>query len=265
VSAFSACGKSFPADINLSVPRGQFAPATSPTMPGRQRKRGRRSSRGQRPLPTIVTATLPVGQVQNLSRPVVPVCKPGGPRATFTTILQSRQSATQDYVYSIAPAGPYFGQLSVLLSQMGNAAQYATVFDSYRINWVEFSFELNSGTTTTTVASSPRLIVSADFDDSNVPTDISQINGRPQSQQHQFWPTTPRFVFAIEPRPAVPVFNSGVFSGYTVPDKPVYVDSSNTSVPHYGIKFFAGNYNGGDTTSYINISYRASVTFRDPI
>jgi hypothetical protein len=45
---------------------------------------------------------------------------------------------------------------------------------------------------------------------------------------------------SIVPLPSPAVFNSSsVFSGYTTPDRPIWIDSSTLTVPHFGFKLAA--------------------------
>jgi len=66
----------------------------------------------------------------------------------------------------------------------------------------------------------------------------------------------------ISPRPALAAYQ-GAFTGYTVPDKPMWCDSANPGVQHYGYKYAVENM--VDTTQYIDVYYKFWFTARNPI
>jgi hypothetical protein len=155
---------------------------------------------------------------------------------------------------------PILGAQAFTFSQVAIATQVAALYDSYRIDAVTVQFQLR--TNPVSAGGLPKLTLYPDFDDATAASTLGGVNGHPQAVQHIFSPTRPEYAMTISPRPALAAYQ-GAFTGYAVPDNPVWCDSANPTVQHYGYKYAVENM--VDTTQYIDVYYKFWFTARNPI
>jgi hypothetical protein len=152
-----------------------------------------------------------------------------------------------------------FGANAIVLSALSNYSLYTAIFDSYKIDMVEYKFTLRQAGS---ASNYPSVILYPDWDDSTAPTSIQQAQSHPRSVAHVLTPLKPTCTLSLVPKVAVATYN-GAFNGYAQNDKPVWVDSGSPSVAHYGVKWAV--YNFADPTQYIDLSIKAWVSFREPV
>jgi hypothetical protein len=155
---------------------------------------------------------------------------------------------------------PILGGQYVQLNQLSNYALYTALFDQYRIDMVEVTFNLKNNPGSGTGFG--RLNVFPDFDDATAPASLANAQSHPRVMRHVFTPTQPTFTFSFQPRLAVAAYG-GAFTKYTSPSSKVYVDSSNADAQHYGYKYAIENFT--DTNNYIEVIYRVWLTMRSPL
>jgi hypothetical protein len=160
--------------------------------------------------------------------------------------------------------GQVFGANAITVSSLSNSSNYLAVFDSYRVDKVEYTFSLrNAGTGAGGFGNQfPTIYLFPDWDDSATPTSLSYAASHPRATRHVLTPNRPSAQMSIEPKVAVAAYN-GVFTGYGQPTGPMWIDSGSPNVAHYGIKWAVGYFL--DTTQYIDVSIKAWVSFREPI
>jgi hypothetical protein len=152
-----------------------------------------------------------------------------------------------------------FGANAITLSSLTNYSAFTSIFDSYKIDLVEYKFTLrNAGAS----GNYPTLVLYPDWDDATAPASVNVAQSHPRAVLHTFTPNRPMATMALVPRIAQAAYQ-GVFAGYSQPIGPTWVDSGSPSVAHYGIKWAA--YNLGDSTQVIDVSVKAWVSFREPV
>jgi hypothetical protein len=183
------------------------------------------------------------------------VQRPDSSRLTnFTTILTYPLGGLFIDVATTA-----YGANAIVLSSLTNYSAYTAIFDSYKIDLVEYKFTLrNTGVS----GNFPSLVIYPDWDDSTSPANVGVAQSHPRAVTHCLTPTRPTCTMSLVPRIAQAAFN-GVFTGYSQPTGPMWIDSGSPGVAHYGIKWAA--FNLGDSSQVIDVSIRAWVSFREPI
>jgi hypothetical protein len=152
-----------------------------------------------------------------------------------------------------------YGANAITLSSLTNATSYTGIFDSYRIDLVEYKFTLrNAGVS----GNYPSLVLYPDWDDSTPPGSVNLAQSHPRAVTHTLTPNRPVATMSLVPRIAQAAYN-GVFAGYSQPTGPTWVDCGSPGVAHYGIKWAA--YNLGDSSQVIDVSIKTWVSFREPV
>jgi len=189
--------------------------------------------------------------------------KPGGPTsgADFSTAQQVRTFAGgagsafanatgTAYAFLSAQAGAngYF----VLPFEIGDLDQVTTLaglFDQYRIDKVEVkllpeSNAINEVNGTAAQDVIPILTAVLDFDDANTPTSLAYTATYDNAQSVVYGQGG--LFITVKPAFTPALYSGGVFDGYEV-ERAGWVDFSNTSVPHFGIKGSISTLNGAST------------------
>lgn len=130
---------------------------------------------------------------------------------------------------------------------------YAKMYDEYRIRWVEVAFKFKYDTSSSMsywtnavppvqhagvpgelACTEPILYWKVDHNDLADPTmnDFAAkgFHGR-QMKSGRFYKCR------LSPKVQMPLYNGVVTSGYTTPDKPVWINTANINCPHYGLKW----------------------------
>jgi hypothetical protein len=131
---------------------------------------------------------------------------------------------------------------------LSSRAEYAAVFDKFRIRKVEYHFipvgdvQPNGddlGAATTVVAKPQLLEACIDLDDNTAPTTIGELL---ENETYRFTRPSQTMVVKYSPRVAREVFD-GVTASFEEPRGPVWVDCAQQTTPHYGMKLWV-NTNG---------------------
>lgn len=142
-------------------------------------------------------------------------------------------------VFALTGMDVYFGGVKTATIAMPNYAEFTSMYDQYRIDWVEvrFMFSNNSSSVNSPATVLPAFYIAKDYDDANSA-------GRPELEQYnnlKIWQAggqTNRngiFKVRVKPRAAVQYYN-GVASGYGPTQGQPRIDTSSPAVPHYGLK-----------------------------
>lgn len=110
-------------------------------------------------------------------------------------------------------------------------------FDAYRITCVDLVYKPNSftGPLPATASSGYAGWFAFDPDDNTVLTvgGVGGIAAKNTAVVHSLFEP---WEMSFEPRPTPALYTAGTFSGYELLEKPIWVDSDNLTVPHYGFK-----------------------------
>lgn len=186
--------------------------------------------------------------------------RPGGRGVggTYRTILSTTYGSA---TLTGNVVSPQFFSYSFALNQFANYSAYASLFDSYRIRFVEVKFALGLGNTNNT--SSPKLAYFADFDDQTAPISDGAVYSHPKTKTHYFTLINNELAVSLAPKIALATSQAGVFSGYSQPAGPAWVDCNNPAVYHNGLKGCVDNFT--DVNQRIDITFKAWIDFRDPL
>jgi len=112
-----------------------------------------------------------------------------------------------------------------------------TSFEAYRITAVDIVYKPNNlvgqPLSTTTITNGFVGWYAFDPDDNSVLTTLPQLQSKNTAVVHSMFEP---WEMTIHPRPSRAIYSGGAFSGYEIPTGPVWIDSDNLNVPHYGFK-----------------------------
>ena len=148
-------------------------------------------------------------------------------------------TAVKDLQFSFQLSGVtvYLAGVTWLQLGMPNYTELTALYDQYRIDWVEceFYFSNNYSTVNVPERALPIVYLAKDYDDVASAT----VQALQQYDSCQTWQTghqQPRGKHVIRVRPNVDIgVYQGVTTGYAR-GKPMFIDTTYPSVPHYGIK-----------------------------
>lgn len=161
-----------------------------------------------------------------------------------------------------------FGSYELQFDQLSGYADFAAVFDCYRIRKAKFQFFPHANVhnltevNTAAVAACRPILTAVDYDDSNTPSSIDELEQFNSVQVHD--PYKP-FALTFKPKPAGGVYAGGVTLGYSQLNDDTWIDCANDDVVHYGLKW--GTYaNGASQTVFQSwkVFVTAWVEFRQP-
>jgi len=157
------------------------------------------------------------------------------------------------------------------LSDLPNTSDLTNLYELYRLDFVEIIVEIAALTTSTLAVGSPALptlIIYPDYTDGTAPASLSEANEVAQAERITLSVAKPSLSRRIIPTTAVGIAtNSGgsLAGAYKMPSK--HFDCNFPSIPHFGIKMFASNYNIAsveDSGCILNVSFRYGLTMRNP-
>jgi hypothetical protein len=170
-------------------------------------------------------------------------------------------STTSVYTDTGNVVDPQLKGVLITFNSLSNYGLYTSLFDAYRIDVVEVIFNLQ--TNPSSGGKLPRLTVYPDYDDASAPASLANALSHPRAMQHVFSEARPTFKFKFVPMLASPVAGGGVFTSYSTPNRPVFVDSQSAGASHYGYKYAFENFT--DTSQSINVTWRVWFTCRNPV
>lgn len=160
---------------------------------------------------------------------------------------------------------------SFALSDLPNSNEFTSLYDLYRLDFVEIIVENAALTTSSFTVGSPALptlIIYPDYTDSGAPASISEANESALAERITMSYTKSSVSRRIKPMipTAVATNLTGTLAGaYAMPAR--HLSCVFPSVPHFGIKMFVANYNTvavEDSGAILNVSFRYGLTMRNP-
>jgi hypothetical protein len=150
------------------------------------------------------------------------------------------------------------------LNFVPGVTDFSALFDQYRIDRVEYVFEMDiaDGSLNSTTKW-PRIIVAPDFNNQAAPITENDVLVYEQSKQYQFSTSERRFSVVLKPMVAASIYRTGISNGYEM--KPSgWLDMATTDVPHYGVRFWVNNHNSTNFgSSRIRTYTRYWMSFRN--
>ena len=150
---------------------------------------------------------------------------------------------------------------------------YTGLFDNYRINWVQVTFEFTqnsmspqNGSNNPQSMFSPTIYAFVDRDDVGIPGSISAVQGR---QGHKVWnfnnKSKTKFSIRIKPKVAAQVFNGDTVNPVGYQQGQGWQDCAYPENKYYGLKLWVDNMLLPATNavqSVFRVSYTYNVSFK---
>ncbi len=152
-------------------------------------------------------------------------------------------SGSNNIQMSFAPGGSEIrlGGVAIYSDTLPNYAEFSNLFDQYRIRSVTCRFDWTANIYTNTGTSNvpPLIYLVADYDDSTDAA-VSALVQYPQVVTHSFITNgyTP-LIFSLQPKPLRDVASTGILTGYGPMPRAPYLRTTDSTIPHYGIKIAA--------------------------
>lgn len=141
------------------------------------------------------------------------------------------------------------GAVVFKLNSATDFGDFAQLFDRYKITGVKlkFLYQSNIANSDSTSGSNalPLLNYSFDADDADVPTTLDDVQ-RKQYCHQKILNGNYSFSIFLKPRILKEVYQSALGTGYNSA-KATWLDCNNSSIPHYGLKFWINNWCPGAT------------------
>jgi hypothetical protein len=180
------------------------------------------------------------------------------PRSQLSKPLRNHFAVTQMFdvagFFPTSTSVPTFSSITVSLSQFDSASSLVQVFDQYRI--MEIEIWITPQTSADVSTRQGQYFSVLDFDDATLLSTTAQALdyptcvATPQSTGHYR-----RFA----PHVAIAAYGGSVFTSFANQISP-WLDTSSSSIPHYGVKIAAGVSNG--TIQTFDLTVRALILFR---
>lgn len=166
--------------------------------------------------------------------------------------LEGLASGDMQFTYSPGTTDYRIGGTSIYADALPNLSEFTSLYDQYKVidivHRIDYTTNVRSDSGVAFVA--PLVFFVADYDD---PGNAANVDLRqyPQVQLHSFMENGYKpLIFKLKPRPLRTIAGAGAFSGYSPAEDTPYIRTTDTSIPHYGIKlsFIA---NGGSSNSIV--------------
>ncbi len=122
--------------------------------------------------------------------------------------------------------------ISFKLSDVPNSTEFTTLYDQYRINWVDYIFTLKQ---TISGRNAPTIYYAEDHDSDAAPA-VNEVYSSQNVQVLQFGTDRVMLKMRVVPNTTRQVFN-GVAAGYERSPPGTWIDCGSPGVPHYGFKY----------------------------
>lgn len=131
----------------------------------------------------------------------------------------------------------FFGQMSFNIGDLGNIGYLSEMFDQYMIRGVQVKFyPVSTNQEVATDASTHSLMMMAhriDYDDSGEDSQWATAMKSDSKIQSFRYPIKKY----LQPKCLLKTYAGTVTTGYSVPDKQRWIDTENTTQPHFGLKY----------------------------
>jgi hypothetical protein len=129
-----------------------------------------------------------------------------------------------------------FRSYSFSVSSLSDITEMSSVFDQYRINYVEVKFIPNITEAISSTPLSGLNYTAIDLDDANVFTSFTDAL---DYNSLGVWKPLETVQVAFKPRIAIAAYGSAVFGSFAN-SEPKWIDAASTTVEHYGLKTVFG-------------------------
>jgi len=183
--------------------------------------------------------------------------------------LDHRFVRTWDYGAILAGATDGGYGFAFTFDSFPGYTDFTTLYDSYRIDRVETTWELipTALTTVKTSAIMPIVLAWPDYDDATAPASLATSSQVSQMERLNLTEAKPSVRRSLVPRISASVGQVSFSAGLAMNMQNAWIDMATTNVAHYGIKFWIRNFNTTtitETGATVAVSFRMFCTCRNP-
>jgi hypothetical protein len=193
--------------------------------------------------------------------------------STGTYGINGTNSNSLSFSFTLQGINIYIGGTSNAVG-LPNYTQFTSLFDQYCIKKVEMLAFYNVNTSTNTggavsTASLPVFALVDDYTDAGILTSMSDAMSYGSCKLIQFGndrSANPGIRHALSPRLAVGAGDYGAIAAPIVPKGPIWLNTQNVDIPHYGIKMYYDNWTTGTATQQgeLQIFFKYTFGFKQP-
>lgn len=234
----------------------------------KRRKAAARGSRNQRRA-SGPGVTAPPRLMRNLpvsSNPIFPITR--AIRRTFSldsTTIDGLSASTIQLTFAPGATDYRLGGVSIYSTSLPDLTDFTNLFDQWRLKKVIVRCDFAAGysDSASTPVIMPAIYFVSDYDD---PQDLSLNNmlQYPQVQVHNFYEGGYKpFQVSLSPKPLRDIAGSGISTGYGPMPTAPWIRTSDTSLPHYGLKLaldWMGKVQTADVQMVMTIWYNMEFT-----
>lgn len=131
---------------------------------------------------------------------------------------------------------PYLGSAYFALSQLPNAAEFAALYDQFKLTHVKMYVHLkrDPGAQSGAASTYPKFYLLRDYTDATAPASLNELRESGKTQCKVLTPNK-RVTFNIKPAVSISGYRTAVANMY-MPAWKRWIDTQYTDTPHYGIK-----------------------------
>lgn len=147
--------------------------------------------------------------------------------------------------------------LTFYLNELENFADLTNLADQFKIVSAKVKVQstfFSSGQTSTPV---PFIDYIQDYDDNTMPS-ISLMRQK-MGVKSKYFGSKSHITMGVRPKPAQVLYNGALASGYAVPSRAIWINTSNNDVPHYSIKGIIRNLFLPATTNASPLTWDVSI------
>lgn len=142
------------------------------------------------------------------------------------------------FAFKLEGVNVFINGVSSTTLPLPNYTEFTALYDQYRLDWIECQFVFTNNTSSVNSPGTvlPVMYLAKDYDDTNSAnyTDLQQYSTQTMWQLGMQHGSDGKKVIRVKPNVDVALYQ-GVTTGYAR-GKPMLIDTSSPSVPHYGIK-----------------------------
>jgi len=167
-------------------------------------------------------------------------------------IYSFRRTFSYSSVSLVTGVSPTFFTFTTSLSLLPNAAEFSTLFDSYRINAVRIEFYPTITASTTGSSLIPLIATCIDYDNVVAPTTVNEVFEYQTCKKQYFKNIHAR---NFRPRVSMAVYRGVTTTGYGLAPVGTFFDCANPDIPYFGIKGCIDNASpGGQAAQTVKVT-----------
>ncbi len=154
------------------------------------------------------------------------------------------------------------------LNTIKQQAQYAQIFEFYRIDKVVVTFRYKGGNAGIASGSgmwnevNPLLMFKVDHNDDTADS-VATLKDSLKCKTHMFTNNNPEFSIQLKPATQDMIYRSATSTAYS-PKWGQWIPTNDITVPHYGLKCYAIGYKSGSLNpGKLSVSYKYYVSFKN--